>query len=103
VTFSTVEEISEASGGYAVESPEHEIYIPVVRMGEPGQGHRGAFLDALPRDRTIKFPNVMNVVLAGMLLRRGFHAETEWAPAPYEEYVEVYVRRPLDILARGGS
>jgi hypothetical protein len=86
----TVEEIGAASGGYAIEH-DGAIYIPVVYMTNPGRGAGGRFLDALPRDRTIKFPCVMNPVLVGMLERRGFVRAVEWSPE-HREYVEVHVR-----------
>jgi hypothetical protein len=89
-TLRTLDEISEASGGYALEV-NGEIYIPAIMMRNPGRGDGGRFLDALPRDRTIKVPNIISHVLVGMLERRGFHLIYEWAPE-YQEWVDVYVR-----------
>jgi hypothetical protein len=89
----TVEEISRASGGYACEDETGAVYIPLVWMREPGRGNGGRFLDALPRDRTIKFPTVMSARLREMLERRGYEPVIEWSPE-IEEYVEVYVREP---------
>ena len=88
----SVDEIGKASGGYAIEDKDGSIYIPVVLMEPPGQGDGGRFLDSLPRDRTIKFPNVVSAVLAGMLERRGFTVVQEWADE-YDDYVDVYVRK----------
>lgn len=95
--LSTVEEIGAASGGYAIES-NGAIYIPVVMMRDEGKGHCSAFLDALPRDRTLKFPNVINPKLRDMLVRRDFKPVMEWAQE-FGEEVEVYVRSPLEVLA----
>lgn len=89
----TVEEIGTASGGYAVEADDGAIYIPVVYMTRQGQGDGGRFLDALPTDRTIKFPAVISPILAGMLDRRGYRIEREWAEQ-FAEWIDVYVRRP---------
>lgn len=88
----TVEEIDRASGGYAVETADGEIYIPVVMMNPPGKGRGGQFLDALPRDRTVKFPCVMSPILEGMLERRGFRQIMEWS-VDMEEWVPVHVRK----------
>lgn len=92
-TLTTVEEISAASGGYAVES-DGAIYIPVVMMQRRGRGDGGRFLDSLPRDRTVKFPCVISRVLVGMLERRGFVLTYEWS-TEFREYVDVYVREAL--------
>ncbi len=89
--LATVEEIGAAAGGYAIEV-DNAIYIPVIWMATQGQGEGGRFLDALPIDRTIKVPAVLSTVLAGMLERRGFTVEHEWAEH-FQEWVEVYVRR----------
>lgn len=92
-TESLVDRIGRESGGYAIEDKDGSIYIPVLWMRKPGTGEGSAFLDSLPRDRTIKVPGVMSARLRGMLERRGFRPESEWAPE-FGEYVEVYVRRP---------
>jgi hypothetical protein len=89
----TVEEIGKASGGYAVES-DGAIYVPVVMMPRQREGDGGRFLDALPRDRTIKFPCVISHVLEGMLQRRGFSLTYEWSPE-FGEMVPVYVREAV--------
>lgn len=78
--------------GYVVEV-KGEFYIPVIIATNPGRGDCSRWLDLLPRDRTIKVPGVMNRRLAGMLSRRGFRVEREWAEE-FGEMVEVYVRRP---------
>ena len=68
------------------------IYIPVIMALVPGSGDVGRYLDALPRDRRIVFPTVISNRLIGMLERRGFHVEPEWAPEPFMEWVECMVR-----------
>ena len=50
------------------------IYIPLVRAAHEGNGDVARFLDDLPLDRRIVFPNVMSPKLQGMLVRRGFRA-----------------------------
>lgn len=77
--------------GYVVEDGG-AFYIPVIIARNPGRGDCGRWLDSLPRDRTIKVPGVMSRRLAGMLERRGFVVEREWADE-FQEMVEVYVRR----------
>lgn len=58
--------------GYAMEDAEGRLYIPVIEAVTEGNGDVGRFLDALPKDRTVRFPTVMSARLAGMLERRGF-------------------------------
>lgn len=77
--------------GYVMEV-KGEFYIPVIIAKNPGRGDCGRWLDSLPREVTIKVPGVMNRKLAGMLERRGFVVEVEWADE-FQERVEVYVRR----------
>lgn len=89
--FRTVDEIGAASGGYALEVEDGAIYIPIIAMFPAGQGKGSAFLDRLPKDRTIKVPGVISERLCGMLERRGFVAEVEWSP-DLDCNVEVYVR-----------
>jgi hypothetical protein len=55
------------------------IYIPVIMVDRRGQGIGGRWLDSLPTDVTLIVPNVMNPVLEGVLERRGFVHEWEWA------------------------
>lgn len=50
------------------------IYIPLVRATQEGNGDVSRFLDALPRDRRVVFPNVVSDKLRAMLERRGFVA-----------------------------
>lgn len=79
--------------GYFVRSGG-AIYIPAIMMHTPGQGDGARFLDALPDDETIKFPNVISERLERMLLRRGYRRTREWS-AEFEEWVEVFVRPSL--------
>ena len=68
------------------------LYVPIIEAERPGSGDVGRYLDSLPRDRRVVIPNVMSERLAGMLERRGFTLTTEWAPAPFEEWVPVWER-----------
>jgi hypothetical protein len=78
--------------GYTVEA-DGVLYIPVIMAEEEGSGDVGRYLDSLPRDRTVKVPGVQSDRLRGMLERRGFEADQEWAPE-FEEYVEVFILEP---------
>lgn len=57
--------------GYTMEH-RGALYIPLVIAERPGNGDVGRYLDGLPKNRTVKFPNVMSAKLCGMLQRRGF-------------------------------
>lgn len=87
-----VDRIGEASGGYAIEDGDGAIYIPIVMMDERGKGNCSRFLDSLPTNRTIKFPNVISAQLRGALERRGYREIHEWA-VEFEDWVPVWVRR----------
>lgn len=77
--------------GYTVEQ-NGELYVPLIIADRPGSGDVGRYLDSLPRDRTVKFPNVLSERLEQMLLRRGFHHGVEYS----EEWgiVPILVRHP---------
>jgi hypothetical protein len=77
--------------GYTMEV-DGALYVPLVVADNPGHGAMRRYLDALPRDRTIKFPTVINGLLEGMLQRRGFVLEYEGS-SEHQQTVEVYVRR----------
>lgn len=79
--------------GYSCEEGG-ELYIPVIMAVTEGAGDVGRFLDALPTDRAVKVPGVASMRLRGMLERRGFSPEREWAEE-FGEYVEVFVKRPV--------
>jgi hypothetical protein len=83
-------ELAPGVRGYVVED-DGVIYIPMVVSTEPGKGNVGSFLDALPKQRTIKFPNVISARLEGMLTRRGYVLTEEWSEE-FQEVVEVYMR-----------
>jgi len=69
------------------------IYVPTISADVPGSGDVGRYLDNLPRNRRIIFPNVLSAVLRGMLLRRGFIETTEYAEE-FDETVEIMERKP---------
>lgn len=48
------------------------LWVPLVIAEKPGNGDVGRYLDSLPGDRRVVFPNVISDVLIGMLKRRGF-------------------------------
>lgn len=66
-------------------------YFPIIYAAQAGSGAVSRFLDALPKDRVMKFPCVVSSRLQGMLQRRGFRRTLEWSPEA-EEYVDVWVR-----------
>lgn len=76
--------------GYTVWSGD-ALYVPLIMAEEPGNGDVARYLDSLPRDRCVKFPNVLSSKLAQMLVRRGFVFEHEEGPGG--EPVELYVRQ----------
>ncbi len=80
--------------GYAIEE-DGIIWIPAISAANEGDGRVGRFLDALPRDRTIRFPTVISARLAGMLTRRGFVAGSEFVEE-IGESVDYFERRPHD-------
>jgi hypothetical protein len=59
---------------------EKGIYVPLILAEEPGSGAVSAWLDTLPADRRVVFPNVLNGKLRTMLQRRGFHESRELDP-----------------------
>jgi hypothetical protein len=78
--------------GYTVDH-DGALCIPLIWSTEEGKGHVGRYLDSLPRDRIVRVPNVISGKLAGMLARRGFVQEMEFAEEA-GEWVEVWERRP---------
>lgn len=78
--------------GTAFDTPAG-IYIPLITADDEGSGAVGAFLDALPTDRRVVFPNVISARLEGMLVRRGFTPGVEREPH-FGELVELLQRCP---------
>jgi len=56
------------------------IYVSWISAEREGSGDVGRFIDSLPKDRRVVFPNVISNRLARMLERRGFEASEESAP-----------------------
>jgi CRISPR/Cas system CMR subunit Cmr4 (Cas7 group RAMP superfamily) len=92
-----LDEIAPGVVGYTTET-EEALYIPLIYSLEEGQGHVGRFLDALPRDRTVRVPTVLSSRLAGALSRRGFRPVREWDDRA-KEWIEVWER----LAEEGGS
>lgn len=67
------------------------VYIPMIAADRPGNGDVARYLDSLPTDRRIVFPTVISAQLRGMLERRGFAPNVEWAPE-FKADVEIYER-----------
>lgn len=70
------------------------LYIPLVSADNPGSGEVAAWLDALPRDRRVVFPSVINPRLVEMLRRRGFEERSEFA-SELGEPVDIMERLPF--------
>lgn len=85
-----VDELAPGVRGYSV-CDKGVTYYPAIMATKPGSGDVTRFLDGLPRDQAICFPNVISSQLREMLLRRDFVVDKEWAPE-FEEYVEVLKR-----------
>ena len=90
--FDFVVSLAPGVVGYTVDVGP-DLYVPLIEASKPGSGDVGRYLDSLPRDRRVVVPNVISARLEGMLARRGFSATVEWA-ADFEEYVEIWERRP---------
>jgi len=88
---SILEPLAPGVYGYTMEH-DGALYLPMIWSAEEGKGHVGRFLDSLPRDRTVRVPNVISDRLAGMLERRGFVRIWEMAPEMNED-VEVWERK----------
>lgn len=79
--------------GYAVDCGPRGIYVPFVYSRREGEGNVGWLIEWLQEQYSVvKFPNVLNPKLVGMLLRRGFKPEMEYAEA-FGEAVEVWTWR----------
>ena len=87
-----LDELAPGVLGYAMDCGERGLYVPVVRSTDEARGNVGRFLDALKERPLVKVPNVLSAVLRGMLERRGFVLEREFAE-DFGESVEVWVWR----------
>lgn len=85
-------ELAPGVMGYTFDT-DGGLYIPVINAQDPGSGQVAAYLDSLPRDRRVVFPNVLHPRLEEMLQRRGFTLTWEWAE-DFDEWVDVYERGP---------
>lgn len=88
-----VKKLGEGVWGHELDEGESGIYYPVIAAERPGTGDVGRWLDALPTNRTIKFPTVISAKLAMMLERRGYVLLREWAEE-FNEFAEVWTRAP---------
>lgn len=85
-----LDQMADGVMGYTVAEGD-TIYVPVIMAVCEGDGRVGKFLDGLPRDRTVKVPEVLSPRLRGMLERRGFLHSYEWIDGEEEE-VAIMVR-----------
>ncbi len=86
-------EIAPGVHGVVIEE-DSTLWIPVIWAQNEGNGDVGRFLDTLPRDKTVRFPNVIHGKLAVMLARREFHKTEVWSPE-FQENIEVWERLPI--------
>lgn len=79
--------------GYIVTETVRRVYLPAVMSLEPGQGNVSELLASLTAEYDeVIVPGVISETLAGMLQRRGFKRETQWA-AEMDEHVVCLVWR----------
>lgn len=77
--------------GHFIDTGYKGVYIPTIYSEKEGKGIMGAFIDDLQEQYSqIRFPNVTNPVLKGMLKRRGFFTKREFVPI-LKDHMEVYV------------
>ncbi|HAM57666.1 MAG TPA: hypothetical protein DCQ64_20525 [Candidatus Rokubacteria bacterium] len=94
-------EIAPGVHGYTMEV-DGVLWVPLIRAASPGAGAVGRYLDALPRDKTVRFPTVLSEILAGMLVRRGFLPAVIWA-AELGEWVDVFERKAQPAMDKKSS
>jgi hypothetical protein len=70
--------------GFLLDLPD-KVVVTALHAETEGSGDVGRFLDWLPHNTKVTFPNVLSERLAGMLIRRGFEPGTEDHPdGPYD-------------------
>lgn len=83
-----LEQLAPGVQGYTLDL-EGQLWVPLVISEDPGQGNVSRYLDNLPRNRTVRFPNVISPRLERMLERRGFRLvfdiTEEWGAVPVWE------------------
>lgn len=67
---------------------EMGIYIPFIAAREEGSGAISAFLDSLPTNKRVVFPNIINGKFKDMLARRGFKEGQELSPLGWVDIME---------------
>jgi hypothetical protein len=67
--------------GHILDEGKKGVYIPTFYSISQGKGNAGKFIEELKeRYNIVKFPNIINPVLIGMLERRGFKKKREYVP-----------------------
>lgn len=85
--------LAHGISGHLIDEGERGVCIPTIHSEQAGKGHAGRFIDELKeRYSTVRFPNIMNPILEGMLTRRGFKKKREYVPS-LKAHVEVYIWR----------
>ncbi|WCK57397.1 hypothetical protein PP175_25355 (plasmid) [Aneurinibacillus sp. Ricciae_BoGa-3] len=77
--------------GHLVDEGVKGVYIITFGSLKQGKGNTGRFIDELKKKyQIVRFPNIVNPIVEGMLLRRGFKRKREYVPA-LKAHANVYV------------
>lgn len=91
--FGEMKRLAPGIRGHLIDAGLKGVYIPTLFSEKQGKGLTGAFIDSLKETHSqVRFPNVMNPVLEGILKRRGFFVKREYVPI-LKTHVDVYVWR----------
>lgn len=92
-SFGQMIKLAPGIRGHFIDAGHKGVYIPTIVSEKEGKGAVGAYIDNLKElYGQIRFPNVTNPKLEGMLKRRGFFLKREYVLI-LKEHVNVYVWR----------
>lgn len=75
---------------------DRRLYVSFLFSLQPGSGFVTKYLDTLPKDKTVIFPEVMSPVLEGALRRRGFSPVVAYAPI-FRNHTHCFIREAVQI------
>lgn len=79
--FGMLERLAPGIRGHFFQTEHKGVYIPTLLSDKEGKGNVGIYIDHLKEKHSqIRFPNVSNPILSGMLQRRGFIQKREYVP-----------------------
>lgn len=82
--------------GHLIDEGVKGVYIPAFYSLTEGKGNTGRFIDGLKEKYSVvKFPNIINPQLEGMLIRRGFKKKREYVPC-LKGHADVYVWKRIE-------